>query len=77
MSALSPKPDAIIPLYERDYYRWAQEQASALREHRPDQIDWENLAEKVEDLGHSKAGVLESHYETIKGLSECTCRESA
>jgi hypothetical protein len=37
-------------LYERDYYTWALKQAHALKEHRAEVLDWENLAEEVEDL---------------------------
>jgi Domain of unknown function DUF29 len=44
-------------LYEKDFVRWAEEQAKALRlaaETRPNlPIDWENLAEEVEGLGAS------------------------
>jgi Domain of unknown function DUF29 len=52
-------------LYERDYYLWAQEQARMLRERRPDQIDWENLAEEVDDLARRNADALEGHCETL------------
>ncbi|MBV8453607.1 MAG: DUF29 domain-containing protein [Deltaproteobacteria bacterium] len=65
MSAISPKPSVVVPLYERDYYLWAQEQARALREHRPDQIDWENLAEEVDDLARRNADALEGQCETL------------
>jgi hypothetical protein len=37
-------------LYERDYYTWALEQARALKEHRLEELDWENLADEVEGL---------------------------
>jgi len=37
-------------LYERDYYTWALGQARALREHHPEELDWENLAEELEGL---------------------------
>ena len=65
MSAINPKPYSVLPLYERDYYLWAQEQARALTEHRPDQIDWENLAEEVDDLARRNADALEGHCETL------------
>ena len=37
-------------LYERDYYTWALEQAHVLEEKRAQDLDWDNLAEEVEDL---------------------------
>jgi hypothetical protein len=65
MSAISSKPPVAVPLYERDYYLWAQEQACALRECRPGQIDWENLAEEVDDLARRNADALEGQCETL------------
>lgn len=41
-------------LYERDPYTWALEQARALRERRAAAVDWDNLAEEVEDLAADK-----------------------
>jgi hypothetical protein len=38
-------------LYERDYYAWLQNQVQALRDHRIEDVDWENIAEEIEDLG--------------------------
>ncbi len=42
-------------LYDRDYFAWAQAQAEALRAHRSGEnaLDYDNLAEEVEDLGGS------------------------
>jgi hypothetical protein len=65
MSAISSKPSVVVPLYERDYYSWAQGQARALRERRPDQIDWENLAEEADDLARRTADALEGQCETL------------
>ncbi len=47
---------AIDDLYERDFYVWTQEQAAALRAAakaggRSSAVEWERLAEEVEDLG--------------------------
>jgi hypothetical protein len=50
--ATKQQPDA--DLYDRDFYSWALEQASALREHRIEDLDWENLAEEVGDLARSE-----------------------
>ena len=47
-------------LYQRDYYTWALEQARALQERRIAELDWENLAEEVGDLGRSEARGLSS-----------------
>jgi hypothetical protein len=52
-------------LYERDYYSWALEQAALLRARRFTELDLENLAEEVEDLGRSEAKELQSRYETL------------
>jgi len=47
-------------LYERDYYTWALEQARALQERRIEEVDWENLAEEIGDLGRSEARSVRS-----------------
>ena len=47
-------------LYERDYYSWALNQARALQERRIEELDWENLAEEVEDLARRDAHSLRS-----------------
>jgi len=52
-------------LYETDYYSWALAQARALRKRRPDQLDWMNLAEEVEDLANRNADALESQTERL------------
>ncbi len=51
--------------YERDYYAWVQEQVAALRERRPEALDWENLREEVEDLGKRERRDLRSRLEVI------------
>jgi hypothetical protein len=52
-------------LYERDSYSWALEQARALREHRLAGLDWDNLAEEIEDLAGRHRDALRSHYEVL------------
>jgi hypothetical protein len=47
-------------LYERDYYGWVQVQVDALRQHRIEDVDWENVAEEIEDLGESQKHSVES-----------------
>jgi len=47
---------AIVDLYEDDFYVWTQEQAAALRAAgkaggKSNAVEWERVAEEVEDLG--------------------------
>lgn len=55
-------------LYDDDLYSWATEQASALRAasrvklNTPVRIDWDNLAEEVEDMAKSQLRELRSRY---------------
>lgn len=59
--------DLLSTLYDRDYYTWALEQARALREQRIKDLDWENLAEEVEDLGKSERRELQDRLEVLLG----------
>lgn len=54
-------------LHERDYYSWAIDQARALRSRKDSQLDWDNLAEEVEDLANRNADGLESQCERLIG----------
>jgi hypothetical protein len=56
----STTKNASSGLYERDYYAWLQDQARALREHRIDDVDWENVAEEIEGLSNSERRAIES-----------------
>ncbi|MHB8247855.1 MAG: DUF29 domain-containing protein [Acidithiobacillus sp.] len=38
-------------LYDQDFYVWTMEQADLLRCHKPDWMDWENVAEELESMG--------------------------
>ncbi len=51
--------------YESDPYSWALEQAAALRERRATELDWDNLAEEVEDLARRDAHALQSNCEVL------------
>ncbi len=56
---------AEAPLYENDLYSWAIHQAGALRERRTERLDWNYLAEEVEDLARRNADALRSHFESL------------
>jgi hypothetical protein len=55
----------LTDLYEHDYYTWTGIQAQALRERKASGLDWDNLAEEVEDLGKAERHRLESHLESL------------
>ena len=48
------------PLYERDLYAWVQEQVKLLRAGRLDEIDADNIAEEISDVGSNEYDKLES-----------------
>jgi hypothetical protein len=52
-------------LYERDYYAWLQDQVRALRERRIEEVDWDNVAEEIEDLGKSERRGISSHLAVV------------
>jgi hypothetical protein len=54
------KPGHAAPLYERDLHAWSVEQARLLREARLDEIDAENIAEELLDVGRNEYDKLES-----------------
>jgi hypothetical protein len=62
---------APVELYDQDFYSWSLQQAAALRcaaplgLNTPEPIDWENLAEEIEDLGKAEADRLESAYRVL------------
>jgi hypothetical protein len=57
-------------LYDEDFVAWTQQQAEALRTAGRDgsnqHLDWENLAEEVEDLGRSVRHELRSQLTRIQ-----------
>jgi hypothetical protein len=55
----------LAALYEHDYYTWTGAQAQALRERKGSGLDWDNLAEEVEDLGKAERHRLESPLESL------------
>jgi len=54
-------------LYDRDFLRWTEEQAAALRGAKDSNLalDWENLAEEIESLGKSQRATLRSQLRRI------------
>src|SRR5271156_707238 len=52
-------------LYERDPYTWSLEQARALRERHAAEVDWDNLAEEVEDWAGRQADSLKSYCRVL------------
>jgi len=61
--AVSPSPDRVPraqDLYETDLYLWTQAQAALLRTGRPQEIDWQHLAEEIESVGGSQKSEIRS-----------------
>ena len=59
-----PAPD----LYETDFYAWTQAQAQALRApgvRVSNIVDWERVAEEIEDLGSERRHAIESWLQQI------------
>lgn len=59
------------PLHERDFFTWTQEQAAALRRAAAEHvntsapIDWDHVAEEIEDMGRAQADALEAAYRVL------------
>jgi hypothetical protein len=51
--------------YDNDFYAWTQEQANLLRTGELHQIDWQNIAEEIEDMGRAEKRQLESRLEIL------------
>jgi hypothetical protein len=51
--------------YDHDFYAWTQAQAAALRSARPNQFDWEHIAEELEAMGRSEWDQMESRVRQI------------
>ncbi len=71
MDSPSDTTAAEKPLYHIDFFRWSQVQAEAIRAaasvriNTPVPIDWENVAEEIEDLGKSIRGEVRSRVRVI------------
>jgi hypothetical protein len=51
--------------HDADFYAWTQEQAKRLRQSRPNSIDWEHLAEEIEDLGNASLRTVLSQLRNL------------
>ncbi len=51
--------------YEADFYAWTQKQSHLLKTGQFHQIDWQNIAEEIEDMGQSEKRQLESRLEIL------------
>lgn len=54
-----------VDLYDRDFFKWTLEQARQLRDARPAELDWQNLAEEVESLGKSDKRSISSNLQVL------------
>ena len=51
--------------HETDFYAWTNEQVQLLKTGQLNQIDWQNIAEEIEDMGRSEKRQLESRLEIL------------
>ena len=55
----------MINEYETDFYQWLGDQARALRARAGEALDWDNLAEEIEDMARSQHRALVSHLRVL------------
>jgi hypothetical protein len=48
-------------LYDEDILTWSEQQAELLRRRSANALDWDHLAEEIEDVGRSQFRAVESH----------------
>ena len=48
-------------LYDEDILLWSEQQADLLRRRAANSLDWDNLAEEIEDAGRSQLHAVQSH----------------
>jgi hypothetical protein len=53
------------PLYERDFYAWANEQATLLRAGKIGEADIEHIAEEIESMGRTEKRELISRFTVL------------
>ena len=51
--------------HDHNFYAWTQEQVNLLKTGQLDQVDWQNIAEEIEDMGRSEKRQLESRLEIL------------
>ena len=61
----TPRTAPVAELYQTDYARWLFENARLLREGRFDELDIENVAEELEDMGRSEGRAVGSHLSVL------------
>ena len=54
-----------VDLYDRDFFEWTLAQARLLRDVRPAEFDWKNLAEELESLGKSDKRSISSNLNVL------------
>ncbi|HEY9864422.1 MAG TPA: DUF29 domain-containing protein [Candidatus Obscuribacterales bacterium] len=54
-----------LTTHEQDFYAWTQEQSKLLKTGQLHQIDWQNIAEEIEDMGRSEKRQLDSRLELL------------
>lgn len=52
-------------LYETDFYAWAMKTAGLIRQGRIHEVDWEQVAEELEDMGRSEKREMASRLEKL------------
>ena len=52
-------------LYDTDIVTWSERQADALRRRAANEIDWDNVAEEIEDVGRSEINATLSQIDNI------------
>lgn len=52
-------------LYDEDVIAWAEQQARLLRSRQWSQLDIDNIAEEIEDVGRSEQHALQSHTRVL------------
>jgi Domain of unknown function DUF29 len=62
---LDRTPDVFIPLHGGDFYTWAMETARAIRERRFAGIEWDAMAEELEDMGRSDQKELRNRFSVL------------
>jgi len=56
-------------LHDRDFYTWTTETAQAIREGSFNVVDWESVAEELEDMGRSEQRELDKQVGCVTGPS--------